>query len=204
MGNHIPSYWKVDGENLSEEFSHFIDSIDWAEFRELLLDNTDNNKSIDCGDYILHINEGAKMECSIYESPSDSNEFLVEVIPFFNCEKIELAEYLTEFSKRFDPFGVDEPTSFVEKGHIFFEMSKSYFDNDEEERNDIMTAINDEARRLYAQSLSQELGIYAKYGETIEQLFESDYSDEWLYKVIQHLNDSDEELHEFLEEERLI
>lgn len=201
MESHIPSYWKVDGENLSEEFSHFIDSIDWAEFREMLLLNADKNKSFDCGDYILHINEGAKMECEIYE-PEYQGEYIVEIIPRFNGEQIDIVGYMNETNDVFNPF--NENTSFIEDNRIYFEMSKSYWDNDAEERNDLMTAINDESRRLYSQSLSKELGIYAKYGETTEQLFESDYSDEWLYKVVQHLNDSDEELHEFLKEEGLI
>ena len=57
MASHIPSYWKVDGENLSFEFDQFIDSIDWDMFRQWLWDCQDEEKTVDCGDYILHINK---------------------------------------------------------------------------------------------------------------------------------------------------
>lgn len=57
FASHIPSYLKVDGDNLSFEFDQFIGSIDWSMFRQYLWDFQDTeNKSIDCGDYILHIN----------------------------------------------------------------------------------------------------------------------------------------------------
>lgn len=56
--SHIPSYWKVDGENLSFEFDNFIGKIDWGMFRQWLMDCRNESKTIDCGDYILHINGG--------------------------------------------------------------------------------------------------------------------------------------------------
>jgi hypothetical protein len=56
MESHIPRYWKVDGENLSEEFDQFIDSIDWDNFRQALWDYQDVEKTIECRDYILYIN----------------------------------------------------------------------------------------------------------------------------------------------------
>ena len=53
---HLPSYWKVDGENLSEEYDRFLQSIDWEMFRQWLMDFRNESKTTDCGEYILHIN----------------------------------------------------------------------------------------------------------------------------------------------------
>ena len=57
--SHLPSYWKVGSEDLSYKFSMFLNLVDWEIFRQYLSDFQDENKLIDCGDYILHINEGA-------------------------------------------------------------------------------------------------------------------------------------------------
>ena len=58
MQSHIPSYWKVDGENLSFEYDQFIDSIDWEWFRQTIWDCRNENRTFIRGDIVIHINDG--------------------------------------------------------------------------------------------------------------------------------------------------
>lgn len=55
--NHIPSYWKTFNEDLSDNFHEFLDIIDWEDFQQTLWDYQDENLTVDCGKYLLHIND---------------------------------------------------------------------------------------------------------------------------------------------------
>ena len=150
------------------------------------------------------INEGAKMECEIRElepnTPQYAGEYIVEVIPKWNGETIDdFAEYMNEFGEEFDPWDVDDDSSCVENGHIYFEMSKDYWDEDF--RDELMDDVNEEARRIFARILTWRLGIYAKYGDVMEQALDDDYTEEWLQKLAFVTDDT---LEAFLREEGLI
>ena len=81
-------------------------------------------------------------------------------------------------------------------------MSKDYWDDDcKEER---LAEVNEEARRIYARALTRELGIYAKYGDVMEQFMDDYYENDWLFKMSQMVDKSDEELDTFLRQEGLI
>lgn len=200
--SHIPSYWKVDGENLSDEFEVFLGEIDWEMFRQYLYDFKDENKTVDFFGNQLIINDGAKMECEIVEHPK-IDSYMVELIPKFNGEKIDLTTYMKETSTDFDPWYVDDGTDYIEDGKIFFEMSSDYWE-DSDSAQDRLEDVNEEARSIYAMVLTKELGIYSKYGEVMEQLMDNYYDNEWLFKMSQMVNKSDEELDAFLREEGLI
>lgn len=196
--NRIPTYWKVNGEDLSFEFDQFISTIEFDVVEQELWGCRDENRTFDYGKYILVINEGAKMEC-IIEPAEERGDFVVEVIPVFNKEKIDLTSYMTDNWEIFDPYDVNLPTSCIEDGHIYFEIDKEYFEADESGREKIMEDINEEAQRIFARHLTHELGIYERYGDMMEQAFDDTWDNEWLFKLSQI--EEDEELKEFMDRE---
>lgn len=196
-GHHIPSYWKTS-EDLSDAFHDLLNSIDWEDFQQSLCDFTKENRTFDCGEYLLHINEGAKMECEIVER-EDIADFFVEVIPVFNGEKIDIVTFITETHEVFNVWNSEDNHSYCENGHLYFEMSKDYWD--EYFKEELIEDVNEELRRIYARCLTYELGVYAKYGEQIEQSLDDSYDNEWLFKLSQ-LNDDN--LESFLQNEVFI
>lgn len=169
----------------------------------ILQSNEDENRTYIRKNCTLIINEGAKMECEIKEPVEYRGDYIVELIPKFNMEIIEdFAEYMNEFSEEFDPWDVDDGSSCVENGHIYFEMSKDYWDEDF--RDELMNDVNEEAMKIFAHILTWRLGIYSRYGEQIEQEMDYDPDDEWIFKMSQHVNDSEEELDEFMRSEGFI
>ena len=68
-------------------------------------------------------------------------------------------------------------------------------------KEELIEDVNEEARRIYARCLTYELGVYAKYGEQIEQSLDDSYDNEWLFKLSQ-LNDDN--LESFLQNEVFI
>lgn len=160
--------------------------------------DADENRTYVRENCTLIINKGAKMECTIKECP-ERGDYLVEVIPYFNGKKIDIASHMNYTNEEFDPWNNDLGDSVVEHGHIYFEMSKDYWD--EEFKEELIEDVNEEARRIYAMTLTYELGIYAKYGEVMEQALDDVYNDEWLFKMSQMVDKSDEELEAFLIEE---
>lgn len=61
-GQNIPTYWKTFNEDLTDDFHDLLNIIDWENFRQALCDFADENRTFDCGEYILHINGGANIE----------------------------------------------------------------------------------------------------------------------------------------------
>ena len=197
--SHIPNYWKTFDKDLTDEFHDFLNTIDWEAFQQALCDFKDENRTFDCGEYFLHINEGAKMECEIVER-EDIADFFVEVIPVFNGEKVDIVTFINDTNEVFDVWdNAEDNHSFCKNGHIYFEMSKDYWDDSFKE--ELIEDVNEEARRIYARCLTYELGVYAKYGEQIEQSLDDSYDNEWLFKLSQ-LNDDN--LESFLQNEVFI
>ena len=175
---------------------------DYTENAQCLWDFQNENKTIERDSYYLIINEGAKMECEIVEHP-EIDSYMVELIPKFNGKKIDLVTYMKETSTDFDPWYVDDGKDYIEDGKIFFEMSSDYWE-DSDSAQDRLKDVNEEARSIYAMFLTKELGIYSKYGEVMEQLMDANCDDEWLFKMSQMVNKSDEELDSFLKAEGFI
>ena len=158
----------------------------------------DENATYTRGDITIVINEGAKMECEIIPDIEPSNEYIVEIIPRFNNEKIDLAKYMLNTYEIFDPYN-EYGYCEIKEDKIFFEVSKDYFDDDC--RDEQLELINEEARRLYARALTYELRIGAKYGEVLEQALDDSYDNEWLFKMSQV---TDETLEQFIEDEGFV
>lgn len=174
--------WEQENE-IAQFESDLVDDNEWIT-DAILQSNDDENRTHVRENVTLIINEGAKIECEIRELESHEyrGDFVVEVIPKWNGEKIDdFAEYMKEFSEEFDPWNVEDDSTSVEKGHIYFEMSKDYWDDDF--RDELMDDVNEEARRIFARILTWRLGVYAKYGEVIEQVLDGDYDDDWLRKL---------------------
>lgn len=189
------------GNEIAQFESALVDDDEWIT-DAILQSNDDENGTYVRKNITLLINDGAKMECEIKEDIQYRGDFVVEVIPKFNGEFIQLAKYMSQNGIDFDPWGCQDDTTVIEKGHIYFEMSKDYWDDDFKE--EILAEVNEEARRIYARALTSELGIYAKYGDVMEQFMDDHYENEWLFKISQFLNRSDEELDAFLRKEGLI
>jgi len=187
-------------DEIDEFINDYMNDLLWIDTC-ILQSNENENRNHIRENCTLIINEGAKMECEIVESP-ERGDYMVEVIPYFNGKKIDIAYYMVDMNEEFDPWDNDLGDSVVEHGHIYFEMSKDYWD--EEFREELMEDVNEEARRIYARALTYELGIYAKYGDVMEQALDGSYENDWLFKISQFVNKSDEELDAFLREEGLI
>ena len=54
----IPHYWKTNGEDLTDAFTFFVDTIDWDMFKQYLWDFQDDNDTVNFYGDILVINEG--------------------------------------------------------------------------------------------------------------------------------------------------
>lgn len=190
--------WEQENE-IAQFESDLVDDNEWIT-DAILQSNDDENRTHVRENVTLIINDGAKMECEIKEPVEYRGDYTVELIPKFNMEIIEdFAEYMNEFSEEFDPWDVDDGSSCVENGHIYFEMSKDYWDEDF--RDELMNDVNEEARRIFARILTWRLGIYAKYGDVMEQALDDDYDEDWLQKLAFVTDDN---LDNFLRSEGLI
>lgn len=131
----------------------------------ILQSDADENRTYVRKDVTLIINEGAKMECEIKEIETCwEYQYVVELIPRFNGELIDLAGFMDEKNIIFDPYGVgdDDAKFFIEEGHIYFEISKDWFEGDEEDKEDnLKIFINPEAENIYKQYLTSKLGVYS-------------------------------------------
>lgn len=134
----------------------------------------------------LKINEGAKFSIKINKHENTT----VCVIPQFNGETVELnREVFFE-----DPYTYKETIIsdiIYDKGYII-EIPKSYFDCD-----DIIKEYTDAFEKAFIQSKSLEFGIFAKYGENVEQQFEQ-------YSASEVGVLTDETINDFLKNEELI
>lgn len=61
----IPQYWKTRGDDLSDEFEIFVQTIDWDMLKQYLWDFQDDNDAVNFYGDILIINEGAKKSSTI-------------------------------------------------------------------------------------------------------------------------------------------
>lgn len=197
-GEKITGLTGEQNNEIDEFIKNYSDDSLWIDTM-IVQSNENENRTFVRENCTLIINEGAKMECEIKEPFDYRGDYVVEVIPKFNGVKVNIAEYIVEMNEEFDPWGVQEPdNSVVENGHIYFEMSKDYWEENKEER---MDDVNEEARRIFARKLTSDLGIYAKYGESVEQLVDDTYDDEWLFSLSQL---SDDNLNDFLITEGII
>ena len=189
--------WEQENE-IAQFESDLVDDDGWIT-DAILQSNYDENVTYVRENVTLIINDGAKMECEIKELTGREDN-IVELIPKFNGEIIDdFAHCMNEFGEEFDPWNVDDNSSYVENGHIYFEMSKDYWDPDF--RDELMDDVNEEARRIFARILTSRLRVYAKYGELMEQALDGYYDEKWLQKLAFVTDDT---LDDFLRSEDLI
>lgn len=55
---HFPTYWEVNGEDLSFEFHEFVSTIDFDVVEQDLWGLQNENRTLDYNEYILIINDG--------------------------------------------------------------------------------------------------------------------------------------------------
>jgi len=147
-----------------EQFRGDYGEEDWWMTQAILESDVEENRTYVRENLTLIINEGAKMECEIKEIETCwEYQYVVELIPRFNGELIDLAGFMDEKNIIFDPYGVgdDDAKFFIEEGHIYFEISKDWFEGDEEDKEDnLKIFINPEAENIYKQYLTSKLGVY--------------------------------------------
>ena len=170
-GSYVPSNPFNEETNFEEydEYEHISSEFQSdVLFIQYLVDFADDDKLVDRGDYLLKINDGAYFFMEIEEYDDINKDYYVRVIPKFNGELIELnKEVFFE-----DPYTYEETKVediIYDNGYIV-EFPKSYF-----EGNDIESIIEDYKdafEKAFVQSKSLDLGIFAKYGENVEQQFE--------------------------------
>ena len=146
-----------------------VDFIDDA----ILTADEDENRTYVRENLTLIINEGAKIGCEIQKPINDRGDWIVELIPKFNGEKIYIADFMVEKGITFDPYsGCDEDFS-IEDGHIYFEISKDWFEGDDEDRDDNLNMfIYPEIERIYKEYLISELGVFGIAYNFIERTFQ--------------------------------
>ena len=163
-----------------EQFRVDYAEEDWWMTQAILECDEDENRTYVRENLTIIINEGAEIESEIKEVETDSwNQYTVELIPKFNGTEINLAEFMNEKNIIFDPYGLgeDDANFSIENKHIYFEISKDWFEGDDKDREDNLTMyINPEVECIYKQYLTSKLGVYGiasviyqeKYGKLDE------------------------------------
>ena len=177
FSSHLPSYWKVNGENLSFEYDQFLDNIDWESFRQHLFNFKDTDKSIDCGDYILHINYGALLHLIIKKDEDFEENFIATLNFNYNEEPVEFEEDilrdLAELLNFNDNMGW---LSDINTSSITLTIPKSFSEYIEEDYEGYNEEIIDEwlesFGKMYSQQLVRYAGIRWNYGEGMEEALE--------------------------------
>lgn len=198
MSSQFPHYWKFCGEDVTFEFEQFNASIDWDMIEQWLWDCKGENRTVDFGDYILQINEGAEMDVEIKEVDVDWNEYIVEIIPMFNYKQVDITEYMSAMNEVCDPFSADGFCE-IKNGHIYIEMSKDYYSGNTEDVLYCRNKVIEELSELYAKSIAYHFGISSRYDETVEQCFCDAYNDAEGLRRISLL--TEDNLDDFLTEE---
>ena len=143
----------------------FVDEIDFINDTILTAEETENRTYVR-NDITIIVNDGAKMECEIEEPANFRGDYIVELTPKFNGKNIYIAQYMQDTNETFDPYGGCDEYFTMENGKIYFEISKDYFEGDEEDKEYNIKIINDEARRIYAKKLTYVNG-YSNYHKLV-------------------------------------
>lgn len=198
--SHLPHYWKVDGESLSFEYGAFIDCIDWEMFRQWIWDYQDENRTIDCGVYYLHINNGASIDVKITLDEDFEENYRGELQFTYNGKPLYLdKDIFNDLTEALNFYGDDDYTAYNGIGLFHGNLPKIFSnyigENYEGEREEIRGEWIEDARQCLARQLSRDAGILNKCGENIEQMVEaeiaSDYACMWeFYQAIDNDNGS--------------
>lgn len=141
---------KISGATIEQENEIAQFKSDWMEDGIwidacILQSEYDENRTYVRKDITLIINDGAKIECAICEPATYRGDYVVELIPKYNGYSIrkEFVKYIEENNLCFDPYGVGEDEFSIENGHFYFEICKSYFEDDSEKLTALKPVIED-------------------------------------------------------------
>lgn len=215
-GNYVPKPHCQEG---SSEFEAYYDVVEaWKVddlFLQFLSDYSDEDRTVDRGEYFLQINDGAKMELEItsasdYPNMEGCNQYIARVIPKFNGKNI-LKEYsapsfwhetwtplFKEVQKQYE---LEE--GFVEDGAFWMEIPSACFEwsseYNKEIKAEIITEYTDECTNMFVQVLTSELGVYS-ISETLEQEMEA-CPNEWDMYLMTYFIENDEDFEKYLVEQ---
>lgn len=215
-GSYVPSNpfeEGTDGYRAYEELSSAFQSDDL--FLQYLADFSDENRTVDRGEYFLKINDGAKMELEItsasdYPNIEGYNPFLVRVVPKFNGKNI-LKEYPapTCWHEMWTPLFEDTQKQyylndgFVKDSAFWMEIPPACFEGsskyDEDFKKEIIAEYTEECSSKFVMVLTSELGVYS-ISETLEQEMEA-CPNEWDMYLMTYFIENDEDFEKYLVEQ---
>lgn len=215
-GNYVAKPHCKEG---SSEFEAYYDVVEaWKTddlFLQYLADFSDENRTVDRGEYFLKINDGAKMELEItsasdYPNIEGYNPFLVRVVPKFNGKNI-LKEYPapTCWHEMWTPLFEDTQKQyylndgFVKDSAFWMEIPPACFEGsskyDEDFKREIIQEYTEECTSNFVMVLTSELGVYA-ISETLEQEMEA-CPNEWDMYLMTYFIENDEDFEKYLVEQ---
>lgn len=159
-------------DNFKLELAEFVDFI--AEAIELA--EEDDNRTYFKGDLIITINEGAKFTVLFedYNNPEWDSQYYMAATVMFNNQRVVLDEdVFFEDPYTYEDYNVGSDVIY-ENGAYVVEIPKSYWEDDKSgiTKEEIINNYTEAFRDAYAQTISKNLGVWSKYGENVEQLFE--------------------------------
>lgn len=179
-----------DAEKLNDAFSE-----DFM-VEEFLYDFASENVTIERDGYTLIINGGALMEAEVQRADKEFDqggyEAFYGTIQFkFNGEPLKLDDdlkqvLLSELETAWDPIchhhgEIRHEAYCIEFPKSFWKEEPGYTNNEKEE---ILNHYISIAQNIYVRQLSRDAGIYADYGENIEEFVEDAFcDDEDLYEL---------------------
>ena len=211
-GNYVPKPHCKEG---SDEFENYYDVVEaWKTddlFLQFLSDYSDENRTVDRGEYFLKINDGAKMELditSIWDCPEGNHplhQYWAKVVPKFNGKS--LFEYnLDTFALLDDLQGIYEfEDGYIDKGAFWMEMPKGIYNWCKES---YMEDLAQETIEEYVDVCREHLAIYltdmldvGSFSSTLEQEIDTN-ADDWDLFIMDYYVDKDEdEFKEYLVEQ---
>lgn len=152
--------------------THF-DLVDWVD--GLILESSEDEDEFWVkGDLIVKINDGAKVSWDYFET--DKGAYVIDVRPLYNGYPMgnEFISYMEENGIVLDPYMLEEDTSCVENGHIFFEISKGFFDPKEEEIEKNQQVVENDLQIIFQGYLFSKILKTGFENDIFEQSLDSD------------------------------
>ena len=125
---------------------------------------------------IVPINDGAKFTVLFedYNNPEWDSQYYMAATVMFNNQRVVLDEdVFFEDPYTYEDYNVGSDVIY-ENGAYVVEIPKSYWEDDASgiNKEEIINNYTEAFRDAYAQTISKNLGVWSKYGENAEQLFE--------------------------------
>ena len=219
-GNYVPKPHCQEG---SSEFEAYYDVVEaWKVddlFLQYLSDYSDENRTVDRGDYFLKINEGAKMEleftsiwdCPEFEGNHPLHHYWAKVVVKFNGKNIMDSPASSYYYNGWDDllnamqeiYGFDK--GYIQNKAFWMEMPKGIYKWCEESymedlAQETIEEYVDVCREYFAQALTSELSV-ASIDETLEQEMDTNADDWDLFIMDYFTGKSEDEFKQYLVEQ---